>query len=149
MPVSSLTLGKAKIDRLEFSPDEVEELKANLLRLTKATVIVRSPMRDENGKIKYVEVPDNGLQLAATVKALEFAVGKPRQMMEVTTTGGSGNLPQPQNLSKLLAGNPALVTSILTTLKTSLENAQAIPVQAVTAENVNRPPELQSGAPQR
>lgn len=148
MPITTLKAAGPRIDGLAFKPDEVDRLKAKLLALTEATVIVRSPVRDEQGRCKYVEVPDTGIQLAATVKALEFAVGKPRQMMEVTTNTGRA-LPEPQNLTKLLAGNPDLVKSILTTLKESLENSQAVPVQALPSGTPPQLPESQSEGRQR
>lgn len=148
MPVSSLTLGKAKIDRIEFSPEEIEGLKRKLLKLTEATVIVRSPVRNKDGKLDYVEVPDTGIQLAATVKALEFGVGKPRQMMEVTTSNGRA-MPEGQSLAKLLAGNPDIASKIITALKDGLENAQAIPVQEVKRELPSLKPESESGSHQR
>jgi hypothetical protein len=137
MPQTSLTLGRAKIDRIEFSPLEIEELKGKLMSLTRATVIVRSTKRDEHGKIQYEEVPDSGIQLAATVKALEFAVGKPRQTLDVEDSRGRS--PAAQDLRAILGKNPELVTSILGHMQETLRNSQALTVEAVEAN----PPRVQ------
>lgn len=150
MPITTLRGAKAKVAALEmgFSQEEIDALKTQLLELTQATVIVRSPKRDEWGKVQYIEVPDNGLRLAAVVKAIEFGIGKARQFIDVQTSNGN-HAPDGQNLAKLLAGNPELVVSILTTLQESLKSSEAIAVQAVTSEAAISLPESESGSPPR
>ncbi len=145
----SLSNAVAKVEKvaLEFSQGEINDLKANLLRLSKAKVTVRIG-RDESGKIQYGEVDDTSIQLAATVKALEFGVGKPRSSLEITDTtrpnqGDPANLSQ---LAKLLHQNPDVTSRVLGALKDGLKLAEAIPVEAVTSESSLSPPDTQSGA---
>ena len=137
MPVSSLSRGVAVVASLNFSPEERAELKANLLKLTKAKVIVRSTERAPGGGIQYVEVDDNGIQLAATVKALEWDVGKPRQMLEVQSGPSAHRAATARDLGLLLASDPELITKVLGALKDGLDQAQAIPVQAVTSDTAS------------
>ena len=138
MPQSSITLGKAKVAALEFTQGEVDELKAKLLKLTEATVIVRSPKRDDNGKLQYIEVPDVGVQLAATVKALEFSVGKPKQMIEVQPGNGSGNAARGmRDLGALIAQNPDLAIKVIGALKDGVNLSQAIDVTPVKPAQIS------------
>lgn len=140
--VHSLASGNAAVARLTFTEEEVEGLKAKLLELTRAEVIVRGTKRDENGKCIYVSVPDQGIQLAATVKALEFAVGRPTQKLEVQTNAGSPSLPLTQRaLVELMAANPEMTKRVLDAVTEAAKNAQAVPVQAVASEKPALPPE--------
>lgn len=147
MPTTTLTSATAKIDRLDFSASEIDTLKAKLLELTGATVIVRSTQRDANGKIQYIEVADTGIQLAATVKALEFAVGKPKQMIAVQT--GPDAAGKPQDLRQILQKNPDLVRSILGHMQETLKNAQAVEVEEVKADKADQLGEIESSSPHR
>jgi len=127
VPISSLSHGKSLVDRLIFSTGELDELKTKLMALTRATVMVRSPVRNARGTLDYVEMPDNGIQLAATVKALEFAVGKAKVMLDIQTSAGKP-ISQGADLAKLLVNNADLTLTILQTLKESLRKAQAVDV---------------------
>jgi hypothetical protein len=131
-PVSTLATGQRELAKLDFTQAEVDELKAKLMTLTRATLIVRSPERDELGRIKYVEVPNVGIQLAATVKALEFGVGKARQMIEVTGGGSTGqNQSGVRDLAKLMHEQPELADKVIRALKDGLNPAQTIDVTPV------------------
>lgn len=141
----------AQVVKLNYSQDQIDYLQNKLLKLCDATIIVRSPERDENGKCKYVEVPNVAVQLAATVKALEFGVGKPRQMIEVSdqTQPGRGQ-PGIRDLAQLLAQNPEITAKVLGALKDGVNFSQAIPVQEVKPSSPSQPQELQSdGSPSK
>lgn len=135
-----------QVVKLDFTQSEIDRLKAKLLTLSDATIIVRSPERDENGRCKYVEVANVAVQLAATVKALEFGVGKPRQMIEVSD-GSSSNAHQPgiRDLAHLLHRNPEITAKVISALKDGVNFSQAIPVQEVKHDSPAQPPESQSG----
>lgn len=144
---TSLAAARAEVAKLDFSQNEVDYLKAKLLKLCDATMIVRSPERDEQGRIKYVEVPNVPVQLAATVKALEFSVGKPRQMIEVSDmSGGAKPSAGLRDLANLLHSNPEVAAKVLAALKDGVKVAEAIPVQAVTSVSPAQPSESESGA---
>ena len=147
MPQTTLSSGLARVERIDFSEMEVADLKATLLRLTTATVRVRGRERTPQGGITYEDVPDNGIQLAATVKALEFAVGKPRQTMEVQD--GRNRLPAAQDLRAILGKNPELVTAILGHMQETLKNSQALTVEAVEANSGKGQGESESPSHQR
>jgi hypothetical protein len=146
VPVSSLSAGKALVDRLVFSPSELDELKTKLLALSRATVTVRGPERDGNGHCIYIRVPDNGIQLAATVKALEFAVGKPKVMLDIQTSAGK-TATHGHDLGRLLANNADLTATILRTLKEGLQNVQAIDLAPLPLELEKVATDPQSVAP--
>lgn len=147
MAGQSIAAGKAEVAKLDFTQPEIDKLKAKLLELTEATVIVRSPERDANGKIQYIEVPNVGIQLAATVKAIEFGVGKPKQMLEVQDSPGrAAGHPGMQDLAKLLQRNPEVAAAVIQTLKTGQKMAEAIDVTPVKPEDHNALPESQSGS---
>jgi len=132
--ISSLAVGQQKVASLDFTQSEVDTLKAKLLRLTEAKITVRVG-RDAEGKIAYGQVDDVGIQLAATVKALEFGVGKPKQMIDVKTGPGAGGVaPGVHELGRLLVKNPDITARILGALKDGLALSEAIPVEAVTSE---------------
>lgn len=146
MAVSSLTKGIKTVAKLEFSEEERAELKAGLLTLTKASVIVRSPQRDKDGKCVYVEVPDNGIRLAAIVKALEWDVGKPKAMLELQTGPGAGGAaPGLQDLGRLISRNPEIAAKIIAALRDGLSFAQAIDVTPASEGKPAQVSESQSG----
>jgi hypothetical protein len=145
--VSSLAIGNAEVAKLDFSSAEVEILKRKLLALTEAKVTVRGP-RDQAGKITYVEVDNVGIQLAATVKALEFAVGKPRQMVEVSETppqGGQAALSM-RDLPAIASKHPQVLAAILAALKGASNLSHAIDVTPTSAVSDQSPSESKSGA---
>lgn len=124
------------IASLDFTPDEVEAFKRKLIQLSNAKVVVRGPERDENGRCIYIEVDDHGIQLAATVKGLEFAVGKPKQMMEIATgPSAAGQRTSQSDLARLLSKNPDLTSTIIETLKAGIKSAQAIDVTPLNPGN--------------
>lgn len=141
--VTSITKGQERVAALDFTQPEVDKLKGKLLELTEATVWVRTG-RDALGMV-YSEVADPGVQLAATVKALEFAVGKPGQKLELTTPNTPGASSGLQDLGKLIAKNPEIAAKVLGALKDGLAMAQAIDVTGTSAENTSQAPESKSG----
>lgn len=147
MAITTLRAGQERIERLEFDDAETAHLKARLLELTSATVISRSPVRNSEGKLDYIEVPDNGIRLAATVKALEFKFGKPRQMIDVETNDGRGA--RAQDLGLLVMKNRDLAASLLRMVTEKLEKSQAIPVEAVPSDLRSGQGESESPSPQR
>jgi hypothetical protein len=151
MPVSSLTKGVAIVQQLVFSAEEVADLKANLMKLTKARVIVRGVGVDEKtGLREYIEQDDNGIQLAATVKALEFAVGKPQQMLKIEDKRAGSESRGLTDLGKLLHQNPEIASKVIGALQDGLKVAQAIDVTATSAGSEGSPVDPQSaGSPRK
>jgi hypothetical protein len=145
MAGQSLAAGKAEVAKLDFSQEEIDRLKNKLLQLTEATITVRVG-RDKDGKIMYGEVPNVGIQLAATVKAMEFGVGKPKQMIEVQGGGParneSGGL---RDLGRLIQQNPDVAHAVLKAVKDSANLAQAIDVTGTSGGKRSIAPESQSG----
>lgn len=139
--VASLDVGQAVVAKLDFSQDEIDRVKSKLLELTEAMVTVRTG-RDENGKIIYGEVPNVGIQLAATVKVLEFAVGKPKQMIAVE---GSSSTGQGQagirDLARLMHDNPEITGAILAAVRDGARITQAIDVTGTSEKTPVQPPE--------
>lgn len=137
MPANALSTSTATAmqrveQHLAFSPDQIAQAKAKLIELMDAKVTVRSPFRTEDGKVAYVEVPNTPIQLAAAVKVIEYGLGKPTQMVLVDQRAGSR--PAKADLGKMLLQNPALIETVLRTMKEAAEAAQAIPVQGVTSD---------------
>lgn len=141
--------GKAEVAKLDFTQEEVDSLKRKLLDLTEAVVTVRGPGRDADGRCIYITVPNVGIQLAATVKALEFGVGKPKQMLEIQDNPGRGRQASgPHELGRLLAEHPDVAAKVIETMKEGLRFSQAIPVEAVKREIPAKPAESESdGSP--
>ncbi len=142
---SSLEAGKAEVAKLDFTQAEVDFLKRKLLALCDAKVIVRSTERDKDGKIKYIEVDNCGIQLPAIVKALEFGVGKPKQMVEVRAPGQALPAPGMRELASLAAKDPAVLATILQALKDGVALTQAIDITSTSDEKPDSPVESESG----
>lgn len=140
-------MGNNAVAKIEFTQAEIDKAKAKLLQLMDAKVVVRSPKRDDLGRIVYEEVDDHGIQLAATRTALEFAVGKPKQMMEVQTgPNAAGRAMSQADLARLLAKNPELTATVIKTLQEGLKNAQAIDVTPDKPGSEASPSDSESGA---
>ncbi len=145
---------KERVERtlqsLVLTDGEVESLKAKLLQLTEAKEIVRIG-RDDNGII-YGEQPNLPVQLAATVKLLEFGIGKPRQAIEVTNNGAPPGAPRltRADLARLLTEDPSAAHGLLTVMQAIAglrpEMKQATPVEEVKSSEARRLPESESGA---
>lgn len=149
MPVHSLSRGVQEVTKLVFSQSEVDYLKAKLFELTRATVVVRSPERDADGRTIYKEVPDSGIQLAAATKLMEFAQGKPRQSLALETSPErSEKAVTGRDLVLFLGKRPDLVDTIVATMTEVAKNAQAIKVEEVKPDSAPQPPESESeGSP--
>lgn len=145
-------MGNSAKDRVErtlqslvLTNDEVNMLKRKLLELSDAKETVRIG-RDAGGII-YGERPNLPVQLAATVKLLEFGIGKPRQAVEITNRGPGASAPRISRaeLAAMLAETPSLVTAFLGGLQAAAGMKQAVAVEA-TCETLPAPPsEVQSG----
>ena len=127
------------MDRLVFETRDVEAAKAKLVELMDAQTIVRGTERGEDGRCKYVEIPNHPVQLAAAVKILEYQLGKPTQMVVVDQRAGQA--PARADLGRMLVANPQLVTQVLATMREALESTQAITVQGVTSDPSARAPD--------
>ena len=132
LKTSPATAAQRVEQALTFSKGEVDRAKAKLLELMDSVVVIRSPERDENGRCKYVEVPNAPIQLAAAIKIVEYGLGKPTQMVVVDQ--GPGSRPARADLGKMLLANPSLIETVLRSMKEAAEAAQAIPVQAVASD---------------
>lgn len=144
--ITTLAGGLAATPKIAGTQADVDHALAKLRTLMDATVIVRSPERDEHGRCKYVEVPNVGIQLAAATKYLEFTTGKPRQSIEMTDSTSKGSQPAGlRDLATILNRNPDVLARVVGALKDGAKLAEAIPVEAVTSENPVSPSDSQSG----
>jgi hypothetical protein len=130
----ALEAARSRVARsIDFSEEEIGEAKATLLRLMRATMVVRGTETDpKTGKRVYIEVTNDPIQLAAAIKVLEFGIGKPTQMVVVDQA--ANRRPARADLGKLLTQNPALIESVMRSIKEAAEQAQAIPVQGVASD---------------
>lgn len=131
-----------------FTGDALELAKTRLVGLLDATVIVRSTEKDETGRLKYKEVPDNAIRLAAAVKLIELETGKAPQTVDVATTPPGGDAQKAENPAHLLARNPELLGKILDFAAKAARKPEIVVVHEVTATPTPPPPDSQStGAP--
>lgn len=144
--ILTLSGSNEMLGKLNYEQKDVDYALAKLRELMDASIIVRSPERDEHGRIKYVSVPNVGIQLAAATKFLEFTTGKPRQSIEMTDNTSKGSSPTGLNdLARLLHKNPDVTARVLGALRDGVKLAEAITVEAVTTDSPYLPTDSQSG----
>lgn len=127
---------------LSFADADVERAKAKLIELLDATLIVRGTERGPDGRCAYVEIPNAPVQLAAAVKIVEYGLGKPTQMVVVDNP--QSHRPARTDLARMLLANPALIETVLRSMKEAAEQAQAIPVQGVASDPSKEGQEFES-----
>lgn len=123
-----------------FAPDDLAHAKAKLRALTEATVSVRIGRDPVTGKILYGEMPDNGIQLAATVKLIEFETGKAPATIDVQHHSHGDGGQKPEDAIEMLKKNPDLLRTMVKSYLDAVKYAQipiahdvnAVPVDSVT-----------------
>lgn len=95
-----------------FSASEFEHAKRTLVDLLNATTVVRSPKRNPDGSVAYIEKPDNPTRLTAAVKLLELEAGRAPQAFDIRTTPARSQGAAPQDLMQMARAHPKLVKKI-------------------------------------
>jgi hypothetical protein len=120
---------------VHFKPEDTEKAYRKLVELMDCQRTVRGE-RNPAGGYHYVQEPDSAVQLVATVKYLEWAIGKPT----ATVVNVDGNQPGPEMrpdefMAKLMSDPEALKAAEDVFLKLK----KAIPV------DITPPPSLPEG----
>lgn len=142
-----IAAARKRVDQLTLAVTQadVDAAVGTLRSLLLANQVVRSPKRDENGKLTYEEVPDNPVRLAAAVKIIEHGTGKPRQSVDLTTDApGKGQKADLASLVGLMAAHPDVVTRLVDAAQELSANRKALPLQVVASEKTVPPPESES-----
>jgi hypothetical protein len=130
-----------------WSAEDLAYAKGKLRALMDATVSVRVG-RDADGRIQYAEMPDNGIQLAATIKFMEFELGKAPQTIEVSHHG-TGDEAKPKDPLEMLRNNPALMRTMLEQYLGVIKMAQSPLVHDLEPRHPQSTTENESGKRQR
>jgi hypothetical protein len=120
-----------------FDCADVELAKATLKECCTATRRVRAGKDPTTGSFLYADVPDHPVRLAASVKIIEWSIGKPiarTVQATFTPTAGAGGAANGEDLLNLLLSAPDAAVDIVEKLKRAAEKAKrAEPVEiAVT-----------------
>lgn len=132
-----------------FSGDDLAHAKAKLRALTEATVSVRIGRDPATGKILYGEMPDNGIQLAATIKLIEFETGKAPATIDVQHHSHGDGGQKPEDAVEMLKKNPDLLRTMVRSYLDAAKSAQEPLVHDVKAVPVDSKTENDSVQPKR
>lgn len=98
-----------------FDNNDIEEARRVLQECMRSVIRVRSTIRcPKTGGIQYEDVPNHSLRLAASVKVLEYAIGKPTQRIITETS----NTPKSQlpDLIAMIKRHPQVAGAVVRSL---------------------------------
>lgn len=95
-----------------------------------ATIRVRAAERDANGNLKYEDIPDHRVRLAAAFGFFEFTVAKPAQVLNVNTDGPPKTSRTPEDFARMLMNDWDKMKKIGDEYAEALRKAKPVDVTA-------------------
>lgn len=126
-----------------FEQEDLDLAKATLKACCTATRRVRAGKDPQTGAFTYADVPDHPVRLAASVKIIEWSIGKPVAASVQMTIGpgpGQSATASQDDLLQLLLAAPEAAADIVGKLKDAAARAKrAQPVEVMVTPEVKQP----------